>query len=332
MLRTLVGRRARLVAPAVLLILLTAVASASANTPTGDGAVIDNGVVQLGVNDWGNLNYFPHDGSAVESAQRNFITPARWLRDREPPLEATADGCTCEGWGIADATSTLAGYANDASGYFGLERVSFTHDADSATSVMPTTGDGSPSAHAPGIAAPRPPLADPAKLEITQEYKPSDRTSYLHEDIVTIENIGDSTVSDLRYRRVMDWDIEPTAFSEFSTIDGADSANLLFSSDQGFDSADPLSARNWFSLPQCSGTDGGGTTACTGFFIDAGVADHGAHFDFGFGALDPGESKTFTVFYGAAPDEDAAIDAVHAPHGEVWSFGQANVEDGEIGR
>ncbi|NEQ27730.1 MAG: hypothetical protein F6K28_53785 [Microcoleus sp. SIO2G3] len=40
----------------------------------------------------------------------------------------------------------------------------------------------------------------------------------MYKAAVTIENIGTELVEDLRYRRSMDWDIEPTAFSEFVTV------------------------------------------------------------------------------------------------------------------
>jgi len=298
----------------------------SANTGTGGGAVIDNGIVQLGVNDLGNLNYLPPADQQVPSEEGNRIVGLRFLRGDDAPLEATADGCTCEGWGIADAASGLTGYANDsgASNGPGLELVSFTSDAQTATSVVQTTGlsDG-------GVASVAAAPDDLPSLRVTQTYGPSDRTDFLYQDTVTVENTGTVPAEDLRYRRVMDWDIEPTAFEEFSTIDGTDSANLLFSSDDGFATANPLGGPSYYStLDQCSGVDGTNTHACTGFFTDAGPDDHGALFDFGFGALDAGQSKTFVVYYGAAPDEASAVDAITAVGAEVWSFGQSSVTDG----
>ena len=328
--RALTGRGARrrtraLPAAATLLALLAVAPPALANSPSGDGAVIDNGAIQLGINDLGNLNFLPSDG-VVPSQEGVDVVGLRFLRGTDlAPLEATADGCTCEGWGIADAGSGVTGYANDADGYRGLNLVSFTHDATTATSVVETSAavtDGG------GFTALDVAPGSTPRLRVMQEYAPAPETPFLYRDKVTVTNIGDVAANDLRYRRVMDWDVEPTAFEEYSTIDGTDATSLLFSSDNGFDTADPLGTRGYYEQPQCSGTDDGSTNACTGFFTDAGPYDHGAHFDFGFGALAPGESKSFTVLYGAAGSESEATDALKAVNAEVFSLGQASTEDG----
>lgn len=316
-------------AAASALFLAGAAVPALANSPDGAGAAIDNGSVQLGVNDWGNLNFLPPDGgtpsTSGDDGSGTNVIGLRLLRAGDTPLEATADGCTCEGWGIADAGSGISGSANDSGspGYDGLKLISFTHDDHTATSVTET--DGTISSSFEGT-----PSGTPPTLRVTQKYEPAPTTPLLYQDTVTVENVGTSTANDIRYRRVMDWDIEPTQFDEFSTIGGTDTPALLFSSDQGFDTADPLGDRGYYEEPQCSGevpTDGV-TDACTGFFTDAGPDDHGAHFDFGFGELGPGESKTFTVFYGAATSEAAAADALTAVGAEVYSLGQSDTDDG----
>ena len=46
--------------------------------------------------------------------------------------------------------------------------------------------------------------------------------------------------------------------------------------------------------------------ACIGDFKDAGPADHGALFDFGFGKLAPHATVTFNIYYGAAGSETDA--------------------------
>ncbi|WP_437949546.1 DNRLRE domain-containing protein [Sorangium sp. So ce296] len=61
---------------------------------------------------------------------------------------------------------------------------------------------------------------------------------------------------------------------------------------------------------------------------DAGPRDHGALFDFNFGALAPGESKVFKTFYGAAGTEDDALSALSAVGAEAYSFGQPNTAGG----
>jgi type IV pilus assembly protein PilY1 len=58
-------------------------------------------------------------------------------------------------------------------------------------------------------------------------------------------------------------------------------------------------------------------------FTDVGPFDHGASFTFGFGALAAGATKTFSIFYGAAASEAAALAALAAVGAEgIYSFGQ----------
>src|SRR5207237_9850905 len=133
----------------------------------------------------------------------------------------------------------------------------------------------------------------------------------------TVANIR-AVDTDLRYRRVMDWDIEPTAFREFVsvvTVQGASRAeNVLFSSDDGFASANPLSARSAILF--------------SGDAIDSGPSDHGALFDFGFGTLPAGKSFKFNIYYGAAATEAEALAALATVRAEVYSFGQPNTPEG----
>jgi hypothetical protein len=112
----------------------------------------------------------------------------------------------------------------------------------------------------------------------------------------------------------MDWDPEPTPFFDFVTIEPGNASNLLFDSDNGFETADPLGPRR--------------NRGFTGRFVDVGPGDRGALFDFGFGALAAGGKKTFKIFYGAAASEAEAVDAVNGVGAEVFSFGQPSTPDG----
>ncbi|KAB8333511.1 PEP-CTERM sorting domain-containing protein [Scytonema tolypothrichoides VB-61278] len=113
----------------------------------------------------------------------------------------------------------------------------------------------------------------------------------------------------------MDWDIPPTTFNEYSTVKTSGASNVLFTSDDGFANANPLS--------------GPSNLGSTGEFADSGPRDHGALFDFGFGALAAGASRTFNIFYGAASDEAQALAALAAVGADkVYSLGQASVADG----
>ncbi|HUQ63051.1 MAG TPA: hypothetical protein VM121_04815 [Acidimicrobiales bacterium] len=268
-------------------------APASAHPP-GD-AIISNGVVQLGIHPQAHLNVPgpPSSGGGLSSG-----VPVVGLRFVPTNAEATADGCLCEGWGVADATTGLTGYANQAvDGVVNITPVSFVTTASTAISVVTVNGAGGQS------------------LQVTHDYHPAPATANLYEVAVSVKNTGTVPMGDLRYRRVMDWDVEPTPFNEFVTIQGGGATNLLFDNNNGFTTANPLSTTT-FTAPS-------GPTV-TGNFTDVGPYDHGARFDFGFGALAVGATRTFKTFYGAAGTESTAVTAITAAAVEVYSFGQPN--------
>jgi len=120
-------------------------------------------------------------------------------------------------------------------------------------------------------------------------------------------------VSDVRYNRTMDWDIPPTTFDEFVTLQGWPATALLNSGDDGFQSPDPLVASDIF----CGGV-------ANANFTDAGPCDHGARFTFGFGGLAAGGTKSFSIFYGASLSEAAALTALGTVGAEVYSLGQCH--------
>ena len=123
---------------------------------------------------------------------------------------------------------------------------------------------------------------------VTHDYHPS-RNPNLYEVTVTIKNIS-AAVADVRYRRVMDWDIEPTAFSEYVTLETGNATRARVHQRQR------LRIRRTRSSPAAS-------IFFTGEAVDSGPADHGSLFDFGFGTLAPGAEKTFLTYYGAAATE-----------------------------
>jgi len=253
--------------------------------PSDVAGVISNGLVQLGINPEGQLNV--PGGSPSSGTGTTFVG----LRYVPTNAEATAPGCLCEGWGVADATSGVSGYANVAvDGVVNLDFKGFFRTASSAVSVVQVG----------------------STFRVTHDYHPS-ASPNLYEATVTIQNTSDHD-TDVRYRRVMDWDVEPTAFNEFVsvvTIAGAERAkNVLFSSDDGFASANPLSGPSSIDF--------------VGDAIDSGPDDHGALFDFGFGTLKPGEKVAFNIYYGAAATEPEANAALGAVRAEVYSYGQPN--------
>ncbi|WP_243360746.1 PEP-CTERM sorting domain-containing protein [Fundidesulfovibrio terrae] len=255
-----------------------------------------DGSIALGVNDQGHLNTssgvagLPSNASALGIA---YKFPDGSYRD------ATAPGCLCEGWGVS-ANNAASGYANvSTDGVQNLTVQSFTSSATNITSVVTLTS-----------------LPD---LKVTQAYSPTAAVpNSLFVDHVTIQNTGASALTDVKYVRVMDWDIPPTEFSEFVTIKGTATTTLLeLSHDNGFATANPLGATAALTS---------GTTNTD--FTDVGPSDHGAYFRFNFGTLAAGDSYSFDIFYGAAATESAALAALGLVGTELYSLGQSSTTGG----
>lgn len=249
-------------------------ANPPASSVSAVGAVISNGTVRLGVNDLGHL-----------------ITGGVGLEYLPTGNEALNIGCDCEGWGVADAGTGVQGYASIDLGTSNVTPVSFTSTANKAVSTVKIGNT----------------------FKVTHTFRPSKKSPFLFQGIVGIKNISGQTLTDVRYSRVMDWDVEPTPFSEFVTNQGHGSdPTLLYDSNNGFTVPAPLSGRI--------------ALGASGNFVDYGPRDQGAAFDFGFGVLAPGEKKQFKIFYGAAGTEADALAAIAADECTVYSLGQANTD------
>lgn len=267
-------------------------------------AIVDNGFgIALGVDAAGQLNVpngtGPSSAAAVNSGFTGLSFFTNYGSGTPDWRDATSPGCICEGWGVsANDGADHAGFANNAvDGVVNLTVDSFTNTATSVIS----------SVH----------LSSFAGLMVTQDYHPSLSTS-LYEDTVTITNGTGAALSNVRYKRVMDWDVPPTEFSEFVTIGGWPATNLEHTSDDGFATANPLFASSsiCFGAPDNSN------------FTDSGPCDHGAEFIFNFGTLAAGDKQTFKIYYGAATTEAGALAALGAVGAEVFSLGQSNTTDG----
>lgn len=242
-------------------------------------AVLNNGTVTLGVNDYGNI--ITPDGVGLR------FNPTA-------PADVLSPGCDCEGWGAKDGVTNVWGGADaDRGGPLGtITLVSFSSTATTATSVtrIGTT------------------------MEVTHDFKPASGSSNLFQVDVTIRNISAANITAL-YRRVVDWDVPPTTFSELVTIQRGTSTRITFTSDDGFATPEPA-----------SGTP---SIRFTGNATRSGPDDHGALFDFNFGTVAPGGSVSFTIFYGAAANRAAALGALAAVNAEAYSFGEpSNTPDG----
>ncbi|MEA3191228.1 MAG: hypothetical protein QOD77_1810 [Thermoplasmata archaeon] len=253
-------------------------------TPS-DAAMIDNGVVKLGINPSAALNV--PGGSPTPVSGTSIVG----IRQMSNNYDGVSPGCTCEGWGIA-YDGSVTGYANTAVGSYGYTVLASSGTA-STYSTKVKVGD----------------------LEVTHDFTPSTATPYLYQIDVTIKNTG-APHSDLLYRRVMDWDIEASFFNEFVTLASVSPVPswVKFSSNNGFASADPLVG------PSSIGSYG----PPTGNVIDAGPKDHGALFDFQLGPIGAGSTTTLRLYYGVAPTESDANTARAAVGAQVWSYGQTS--------
>src|ERR1051325_6694015 len=132
--------------------------------------MINNGTIQLGINNEGHLNVpggLPSTGTGTTTVGLRFLPTG---------AEGTAPGCLCEGWGVADATSGVAGFANvSVDGVRNLSLLSYESTATTAVSRVQVGNT----------------------FKVTHDYHPS-ASPNLYEATVTIENIGGSDV-DVRY-------------------------------------------------------------------------------------------------------------------------------------
>lgn len=265
---------------------------------------IDNGTIRLGVNDEGHLNvpgFDPSSGTGTSTVGLRLISTN---------ADALAPGCECEGWGIAERFLGFSGWANNSWG-----------GTDNLVVDAAVFGDDT--------ATGRVRLADAeATVSVEHHFRPVPNVPYLYAIDVTVRNITavNSDNPNLYYgpvspvyRRVMDWDVEPTAFSEYVTIaapGGVAPPEIVFTSNDGFGSPDPL--------------DPYSDLGATGLFEDFGPEDHGAMIQIDLGTLHPSLSPTatFTMFYGAAPDEATALAALTMVGAELYSLAQADVVGG----
>eukprot|EP00488_Nonionellina_sp_1-RS-2012_P001748 TRINITY_DN298_c0_g1_i1.p1 TRINITY_DN298_c0_g1~~TRINITY_DN298_c0_g1_i1.p1 ORF type:complete len:181 (+),score=51.61 TRINITY_DN298_c0_g1_i1:57-545(+) len=138
-----------------------------------------------------------------------------------------------------------------------------------------------------------------SNFRVVHDYHTTTKTAYAIECTVTITNIGDSTFDTVLYRRVMDWDITPTEFSEYVTLQGWPADNLYRTHDNGFESPNPLDE-----------SQGPLYATLNANFVDSGPNDHGASLTFSFdGPFDKDDVVQFDIYYGTAEGETAALSA-----------------------
>src|SRR5581483_9943352 len=154
-----------------------------------------------------------------------------------------------------------------------------------------------------------------------------------------------STMTNVLYRRVMDWDIEPTNTDEFVTIQstpaytgtfpapaGTFPTPLIGTTDDGFASADPTASEMPTSSPGSTGSLGCGS-GVPGWYqsiptapalVHNGPCDHGALFDFNFGTLTPGQSFFVPIFDWADDPQIHPITDLTSVGVQLWSLGECD--------
>ncbi len=267
-----------------------------AYTAQASPSILTNGTVKLGVNPEANLGV---PGGTASSGEG---TTDVGLRLSSTDNDGISPGGSQEGWGIVDAGTDTTGFVSGNLDY-GKSNITvsnFTATSDSATSVVDVGAAGSE-----------------VSFQITHDFKTSSATDNLFMAKITIENTGSQVADDVRYRRVADWDAEPTAFDELVSIDGEKTPYLLFSSNEGFASPDPLSGKESYGA--------------SGFFIDHGPDDQGTLIDLKLGALKPGAQRTFELYYGAAANQSVALSTVQSIGAQVYSLAKPNTRATEEG-
>ena len=255
-----------------------AVAQAVITTPGGN--------VSLGVGLLGNLGAGSLPGGSNAGGAPYGIYYAPTMQD------AIAPGCFCEGWGVSVNNSISGGASIDNPTPGNLSSLSFTSTASTATSVTQLGGTG---------------------LVISQAYAPSSASNVLFQDTVTLTNMGSTDLTDVKYARPDDWDIPPTEFNEYVTVQGVGAKDLIFSNDDGFCSVDPLVG----CADILAGTDNVN-------FTKVGPTDQGSDFVFDFGTIAAGSSYTFNIFYGVGADEATTEAALGTVGAEVFALGYAS--------
>jgi len=135
---------------------------------------------------------------------------------------------------------------------------------------------------------------------VTHEFRPSSQKQ-LYEVEVRIETEGPpEALPHVTYRRIVDWDVEPTPLEEYVTVN-ANHPNVEFASDHGLADPDPHTGRP-FLFNQ-------------GSFTDAGPYDQGTLLDVHVPLTEPTGSETrqagvFRLYYGAAESQASALAAL----------------------
>ena len=164
------------------------------------------------------------------------------------------------------------------------------------------------------------PKGDPM-LEVTHVYGPTSGATNktLFQGLVTITNISGVTLSDVRYRRNMDWDILENTTKAYVDAVGIRSSYLGSNYPKIWSYCDNGGEDNKHANP---------FTACAPINLGSlnqdftGISGQiGSSFDFQFGDLACNESATFYIYYGAGDSKTSLAAAMTSVGANMYSMG-----------
>ncbi|MBC9714824.1 hypothetical protein H9Y04_19925 [Streptomyces sp. TRM66268-LWL] len=256
------------------------------------GGVVGNSGIEIGVQPGGNLIT---PGSPPSAGTK---TTDLGLRHKATNMEGvSAVGCLCEGWGIEvtppGGVGQWSGWAHGLKGLSpNAEVTQFVATDHHVVSKVRLTGTDYP-------------------VTVTHEFRPSSRSSLYDVKVTITSEAPPADTPHITYRRVVDWDVEPTPVNEYVTVK-ADHELVEYSSDHGRGDPDPASGRTKYLKE--------------GSFTDEGPYDGGALLDVNVpmepvtGTPGVGVQGQFDLFYGAADNAEKAKEALSAVGAPVYSL------------
>lgn len=236
-------------------------------------AILSTGVIRMGV----------ADNAGLGALSVGFDSPVGG--------DSIIRGCLCEGWGAA---------AGGTSGHvYGLGGTNVT------SALLTTTVASGPGLDAKSVVT----LTN--GLEVTHAYSYVSDT--LFKVTVTLKNTTAGSLSDVRYARVLDWDVDPGFFiSNFTTLYGGTptgpGGKVKWTSTNPFTVADPLNPPSENANTNVTDLEG----------------DLGSFFVFGFGTLAAGASEVFETFIGAEATVSQLLASFTSAGVEAYSYTTGN--------
>jgi hypothetical protein len=246
-------------------------------------SIVSSTNVELGVDQYGSLI---HDGVGLR-------------RTGDRGTEVLDAGCLCEGWGVG--TATYHGSVTTQAWPNGIDLESF-RATDASTTVVTRTGP----------------------YKVTHEFRAADSADLIQIDVTVTRDLfyeGDGFPPQpdggpVLYRRVFDFDVEPTPFSEYMTwakADGGDDSRVVAVTNNGFDPGDPQGAISSLGM--------------SGYADRVGPRDQGGLIQLDLGNIMPGQSVTFTLFYGVSVGRSAALNALDQVGADVYALGEPSTNE-----